>query len=320
MHHYAAYGLRIRSAVPLPELTPESALHGAAAGDIVVRLGPVPHRPTTLDAAGFGFWAADDEACHVLDKVGAFLVRAGREIVVDAAPRVEDRVLRLSILGPALGLLLHQRGLLVLHASVVARDGEALAFLGKNGWGKSTIAAALHAKGYDLVADDVAAIVLDRDGPSVLPGFPQVKLWPEAATLLGETPEDLPLLHPNFDKRGWRTTRGFALQARRLARVYVITAGSTPAVEPLGTREACFELMAHWYGHRFGGGLLQSSSAALHLSQCAGIAGHVSTKRLRRSGGSKTLLDLADLVDDDLRHDTAAPRSDAKTSDRVRLE
>jgi len=301
MHEYAAYGLVIRSALALPELMSASAQHGAAAGEVVVRLGPVPHRPTALDAAGFGFWASGDEACHVLDKVGAFFVRAGREIVVDPAPGVEDRVLRLSILGPALGLVLHQRGLLVLHASVVARDGEALAFLGKNGWGKSTIAASLHAKGYDLVADDVAAIELDQGGPRVLAGFPQVKLWPEAATLLGEAPEALPLLHPSFDKRGWRTGRGFSLEPRRLAHVYVIAAGATPAIERLGAREACFELMAHWYGHRFGNGLLRGSAAAVHLRQCVELAGRVSMHRLQRSGGSKTLLDLADLVHDDRR-------------------
>jgi hypothetical protein len=235
MHHYVAYGLKVRSAVPLPELTLVPAAGGAEAGDVVVvRLGPVSRMPTTLDAAGFGFWSDGDEACHVLDKVGAFLVRGGREIVVDAAPGVEDRVLRLSILGPALALLLHQRGLLVLHASVVARGSEALAVLGKNGWGKSTIAAALHAKGYDLVADDVAAIDIDRHGPRVLAGFPQVKLWPEAATLLGDRPETLPLLHPSFDKRGWRAARGFSLEPRRLEHVYVIAPGPTPAIEPLG--------------------------------------------------------------------------------------
>lgn len=314
MHHYVAYGLEVRSAVPLPELTLVPAAGGAEAGDVVVvRLGPVSRMPTTLDAAGFGFWSDGDEACHVLDKVGAFLVRGGREIVVDAAPGVEDRVLRLSILGPALALLLHQRGLLVLHASVVARGSEALAVLGKNGWGKSTIAAALHAKGYDLVADDVAAIEMDRHGPRVLAGFPQVKLWPEAATLLGDRPETLPLLHPSFDKRGWRAARGFSMEPRRLEHVYVIAPGPTPAIEPLGPREACFELMAHWYGHRFGGGWLDQAGAGRHLAQCTALAGHVSTGRLRRAGGSKSLLDLADLVAEARRRDIERPRGAAPT-------
>jgi hypothetical protein len=207
----------------------------------------------------------------------------------------------LSILGPALGLILHQRGFLVLHASVVARSGGAVAFLGKNGWGKSTIAASLHVKGYDLVADDVAAISIGPDGPSALPGFPQVKLWPEAAALLGETPERLPILHPDFDKRGWSAARGFTGEPRRLERIYVLAAGPAPAIEPLEPREACLELLSHWYGHRFGGGLLHPGSAGHHLRQCVALAGRVPMHRLRRSGGPSTLLHLAELVDDDLR-------------------
>lgn len=303
MYWYSAYGLRIQSALSLPELTPGAGSE-TGSGDVVIRFGPVQPLPSQVDEFGFGFWAAGDEACHVLDKVGAFIVRAGREIVVDAAPGVEDRVLRLSILGPALGLVLHQRGLLVLHASVVARDGEALAFLGNNGWGKSTIAAALCTKGYDLVADDVTAIAIHAEQPRVFPGSAQVKLWPEAATLLGDTPERLPVLHPSFDKRGWRAARGFSLEPRRLARIYVIASGPVPAIERLEPREGCLEILSHWYGHRFGGGgLLQGSAAALHLRQCVALAGSASLSRLRRSGGSATLFQLADLVDEDLQRD-----------------
>jgi hypothetical protein len=233
--------------------------------------------------------------------VGAFLVRHGREIVIDPAPGVEERLLRLSLLGPALALLLHQRGFLIVHASVVAQGDCAVAFLGKNGWGKSTIAAALHLKGYDLVTDDVAAIQLGADGPRVLPSFPQVKLWPEAARLLGGSSETLPILHPDFDKRGWRAERGFALAPRRLERIYGLAPGPAPAVENLEPREACFEILGHWYGHRFGGELLQNGSATRHLQQCAALASQVSMRRLVRSGGSAALLHLADLVDNDLR-------------------
>ena len=181
---------------------------------------------------------------------------------IDPAPGVEERLLRLSLLGPALALILHQRGLLVMHASVVARGDRAVAFLGKNGWGKSTIAAALHTKGYDLVTDDVAAVRFDADGPHVFPSFPQMKLWPEAATLLGSSLDSLPILHPDFDKRGWRAERGFSSAPRRLERVYALAAGPAPAIEAMEPREACFELLGHWYGHRFGGGLLQNGAAA----------------------------------------------------------
>ena len=307
MQDYSAYGLRIRSALSLPEMAPGVASDGGS-GDVTVRLGPVQPLPTQRDNSGFGFWATRDEACHLLEKVGAFLVRGGREIVIDPAPGVEERLLRLSLLGPALALILHQRGLLVIHASVVARGDRAVAFLGKNGWGKSTIAAALHTKGYDLVTDDVAAVRFDADGPHVFPSFPQMKLWPEAATLLGSSLDSLPILHPDFDKRGWRAERGFSSAPRRLERVYALASGPAPAIEAMEPREACFELLGHWYGHRFGGGLLQNGAAARHLQQCATLANQVSTHRLVRSGGSATLLHLADLVDEDLR----GLRSDAR--------
>jgi len=308
MYHYVAYGLGIGSELQLPELMSRTAQHGAVSGEVVVRVGPVRRLPK-VDVAGVGFWATADEACHVLEQVGAFLVRGGREIVVDPVPDVEERLLRLSLLGPAMGLLLHQRGMLVLHASVVARGGEAVAFLGKNGWGKSTIAGALYAKGYDVVADDVAAIGIDPEGSIVFPGFPQLKLWPEAATLLGEIPERMPLLHPGFDKRGWHAGRGFSTEGRRLERIYVLEKGPAPALEPLEPRQAWFELMSNWYGNRFGPGLLQAGgSAALHLRQCVALASRVSMYRLRRSGGPSTLLHLADLVHEDLRRDPSTAR------------
>jgi len=318
MHLYSAYGLSVRSSLLLPELTsPAGAIRPV---DVTIRLGRVRRRPPQLDPAGFGFWSTGDEACHVLEKVGAFLVRAGREIVIDPAPGVEDRLIRLSLLGPALGLLLHQRGLLVLHASVVARGDTAIAILGSSGWGKSTIAAALYAKGYDLVTDDVTAVRFDDDGPYVLPGFPQVKLWPEAATLLGETPEDLPLLHPAFDKRAWRVARGFSGQARRLRHTFVLAAGPAPRFEPLQPREACLELLAHWYGHRFGSGLLPQRAAAVHLRQCGELAGWVSMRRAYRSGGPATLLHLADLIDQDTRDDAGTLRSAATATRRPTAE
>ena len=68
MYRYAAYGLTVSSALPLPELMPDSAVHGAATREIVIRSGPVSSRPIQLDANGFGFQTDGVDACHVLDK------------------------------------------------------------------------------------------------------------------------------------------------------------------------------------------------------------------------------------------------------------
>jgi len=49
MYSYIAYGLGIRSALPLPELTV-----GEAAQDVVLRLGKVDRLPSDLDDEGGG--------------------------------------------------------------------------------------------------------------------------------------------------------------------------------------------------------------------------------------------------------------------------
>src|SRR5690606_16473868 len=83
----------------------------------------------------------------------------------------------LPLFGPVMACLLHRQGLLVLHGSAVVIDGEAHAFLGDKGSGKSTTAAALIAAGLPLVADDVVALDRLEDGRlAVRAAFPAMKL------------------------------------------------------------------------------------------------------------------------------------------------
>jgi hypothetical protein len=98
-------------------------------------------------------------------------------MIVEPLPHVDEHVLRLYLLGPALGVLLQQRGLLVLHASAVAIGERVVAFVGESGWGKSTTAAALERRGHTVVADDVCALHLrGSEDPLVFPAIPRLKL------------------------------------------------------------------------------------------------------------------------------------------------
>jgi hypothetical protein len=295
---YIAYGLGIHSVLALPEL-------GAceADADVVVRLGKVARLPAPLDAWGRGFWATADEACHYREDTGAFLARSGREIIVEPAPGVEERVLRLFILGPALALLLHQRGRLVLHASAVEVGGSAVAFMGPSGWGKSTSAAVMHTRGHGLVADDLTVIDVGTSCPMVFPGFPQLKLWPEAVISLGESPEALPLLHPRLEKRARRIAQAFSQSPLPLRCIYILAEGPAPAVEPIQPREALRELMRHWYGARFGVELLRPAGLSAFFRQCADLANRTTVCRLYRPYSLPSLPDVARLVENHLAGD-----------------
>jgi hypothetical protein len=299
---FAAYGMNIRSFIPLPEL-----VAGKGVADVLIRLGSCADFSPS-DAAGKDYFCPNPEETYLFRQdMGTILVREGREIVVDPAPGVKDQVLRLFILGPALAALLHQRGLLVLHASAVSVAGEVVAFMGRSGWGKSTTAAALYGRGHSIVADDVTAVKVETDAgfPVVFPGFPQLKLWPEAAAAsVGDVPETLPRLDPRWDKRARRVGREFPLSPLPLKRIYVLDEGETHDIKPLLPQEALVELIKHSYCAR----LLQGTGPSSHFLQCSRIVNSVTVSSLSRHRSLLELSDLARLIEEDL---AQSPEQDA---------
>jgi hypothetical protein len=133
--------------------------------------------------------------------VGRFLVKSGREIIIDRAAGVSDRNLRVYLLGSAFGAVLHQRGVLALHANAVVIDGKVFAFIGHSGAGKSTLAAWFHARGHIVLADDVCAVSFASDGqPVALPGVPRLRLWKDALDHAGQDSRDFELSFDGADK------------------------------------------------------------------------------------------------------------------------
>jgi hypothetical protein len=220
---------------------------------------------------------------------------------VEPSPEAEEEEIRLFLLGPALAFVLHQRGLLVLHASAASLEGKGVVFLGNSGWGKSTLAAALHARGFAVVADDAVALRVAGSSPSetpcIIPGFPQLKLWPEAASALGYDPERLPRLHGRIAKRVLETRRGFGRDPVPLAAIYVLMESQTLALEPISSREALLELVRHSYCTPF----LPATDAPGHFLQCAGVAERTPLRRLHVRRAWAALPDLEQLIRHDLR-------------------
>lgn len=368
MYFYSVYGLIVESEIVFPELpvlNPDES-RGAAPGNeigngaegapgnrvfgnrVVVRRDEAARREH-----GTSFATETAGEVFVAHKnIGGFLVRGGREILFACEAEADAGAVRLFLLGTALAVLLHQRGNLVLHASAVAVDGGAVAFLGASGQGKSTTAAALHALGLDLVADDLVPVILsgantlehhprDRNNsaqnvarPTVFPGFPQLKLWPEAAAALHAS--QLHPLHPQTTKRASRISQGFRDQPLPLRRVFVLDAevedvnvedavgnvanasheyscegdnarvalgaGAIDSVEKkesriqlLTPREACMELVRHSYCFPMIDALRRENGAS-HLAQCADLAKRVAVCRLRSRFADKGLSALPDLA------------------------
>ena len=302
MYNYTAYGLGICSVLPLPELQTLTEV----GSDVVIRFGTVKWSPP--DPSSWSYFHIDDESAYLYwEVVGKFLVRSGKEIIIEPLQNVEEPVIRLPLLGAVLAILLHQRQHLVLHASAVVINGSAAVFLGPKGQGKSTMAATLYGRSHKLMADDVAALDIGSGkSPILLPGFPQIKLWPMAATAaLGDDPETLRKIHPEVEKRARPTVDSFFPMSLPLKRIYILSEGSTPQLKPLKPQEALVKLIANSYiPYLLGQKFIQSLQAPLHIHQCTTLAKRVPIYSLERPRSLDLLPEVAQLVEEDLNRES----------------
>jgi len=292
---YTAYGIGIHSVMSFPELICRDA-----PADVIIRPSNVSYLRSEESTEEYCIRATADEAYIFWKDIGAFRIKAGREITYAPAPGVDEGLLRLIILGPVLAALLHLRGHLVLHASAVASPGGAMIFLGGSGWGKSTIAATLCSYGYPLVADDVLAVHQENGSHRVFPGIPRIKIWPETAQALGYNPDHLPKLYSLEDKRALYTDSGSLLAPLHIKCIYVIDEGASLRIEPMTPQEAMVEAIRHSSYARY----LVNSRAAVHFGQCASLVKNTLFRRLRIDFDLSTLHDLPRMLVDDIAIDT----------------
>jgi hypothetical protein len=278
-YRYRAYGLAIRSRIPLPEFCS-------------VKTGP-PFMADVSVIIGNGddwiqdvreresFWSVlPHEARFWFHGVGGFLVRDGAVIVVTPEPDVDDALLRLYIEGMMMACVLQQRGYYVLHASVIQIEDHAIAFLGHVGAGKSTLAAALHARGHAVVSDDNAAIDLATDDLLVTPAFPSVKVYPAIAASLGYEEHSLRVMHTSQVKRAGSVSRAFPKEPVPLRQIYVLDRNGEDTASGefrrLTPAEATLELILNSVPTRW-----RQPGDALHLKRCGELSRRIPISRVR---------------------------------------
>jgi hypothetical protein len=247
---YSVFGLRVRSRVPLPELF---AADGEGEPDVTIALGAVPE----ADGVQPGLWPMDGALLLVVRDVGRYRIEAGRRIIIEPQPEVPERNVRLFLLGSAFGALLHQRGLLPLHANAVEIDRSAVAFMGPSGAGKSTLAAWFHDQGYRVIADDVCVIGFDDQGrPFAAPGLPRLRLWAEALELMGRGTEGFQRSYiaaaeqlEKFDVP--IDTNSAAVKQIELSALYLLEQSESYSVERLRGIDAAEAIFANTYRGMF---------------------------------------------------------------------
>ena len=155
------------------------------------------------------------------------------------------------LLGQVLSFSLLSMGIESLHGTVVVIDDGAVAFVGDCGYGKSTLGAAMLARGFPVLTDDLIALRESASGCIVQPGVPRIKLFPSVARrVFRRKPLGTPM-NPRTPKLVLPLEQHEAAgRPVPLKAIYVLSPPrarsnrlTRPRIRPLGGREAFLEVV-----------------------------------------------------------------------------
>jgi hypothetical protein len=193
---YCAYGVAIRSELPLP-LPEMRGPTEAALLELEIRASDEPLSGAIPEGvklqrnplSGFDFGQFPDGSTFVRwDDVGEVLIsKNGRSIACRPFRQTDSESFHVYLLGQALSFALVMNGFEPLHATAVVVEDQVVAFLGDCGFGKSTLAAAFLQAGHRLLTDDLLLLRTTTRRVLAYPGPTRIKLFPKMARrLLGE--------------------------------------------------------------------------------------------------------------------------------------
>ncbi|NIP45508.1 MAG: hypothetical protein GWN21_01695 [Gammaproteobacteria bacterium] len=313
-----AHGLRLATNRPIPGLIPS---RGDVRADVHVQLGgtqaarpeawpdPIAAHPESrvcehgrpvpiaLGGGADGFrMRYEDGTDFVIDRRGTRIWASWHEPMT-----LEDAAVYL--LGPVLAFALRLRGVTCLHASAVVVDAGVVALVGPSGVGKSTTVAAFAERGFAVLCDDTLALEERESDVIAHPGYPRLRLWPEAVHLLHGEKRSLPRLTPNWEKRYLDLQQGgyrYARDPGRLRGIYLLEARRTgptaPGVSAVSASTGLLSLLANLRSDCFP----DKASHRREFDMLGRLADRVPIRRVGAPRGRPGLVRLCDTILDDL--------------------
>lgn len=276
-------------------------------GDIDVRVcfDTVPVHESSLSTPfGLVSWT-QSHSVFSWPGLGLMRVSDGRRITIAPVQGTDPDLWRTPVLVYGIPAILRQRGLPILHASVVSLAGHAVAFAGVPGAGKSTTGGGMIRRGASLVSDDICPITAHF---SIPPGPIRLKLLPDSLTGLGVTANVTPSLWPGDDKREWDPQVG-TCDPVPLRAVYVLErTDHKPRIFRLPPAEAVSHLVRHMYDH-----FVAPPGSPQALLDAAHLARSIPVFLVTRPPTLSHLTRFLDMVEDHMRNVLSWP--DYHTSD-----
>lgn len=299
-HISNAFGLRISSDFLIEELPQASPGDDADIDVEILKCEGIRDTTSPLQPLRVEFRTENGPAIDYLHwhDVGSFRICGSDRIEYDMHPDMGLDVVTLPLLGTVMALLLHRRGLLVLHGSAVQIGDEAMVFLGDKGAGKSTTAASLVAAGRRILTDDIVALERTPEGIRLLPGYGQIKLT-QMATDAIQLPASRVMDQPfeGFSKHRHVLDDGFDPSPLTVSDIHVLERGAVLQIDPLAGASGLTSIMRFAYLTRFGSKLFAGEEARFLLDWCADVTREIRVNRLEVPSTIEGLTGLGRFLD-----------------------
>lgn len=164
-------------------------------------LGSLPQSLTTVTNQGVLWQANADELLLNIPGQARFWVRRHNPIHFERPATTTEPALHLFLQGLPLAAYFVHRQCLTLHAAALSTPKGAIVIAGHSAMGKSTLAAALVARGYPLLADEITPLAItpgQRLDVQPVPSF--IYLWRDALAKLDIAMDDCVLVRPGLER------------------------------------------------------------------------------------------------------------------------
>jgi hypothetical protein len=166
------------------------------------KLGESPFHHYTLDdgTAWTEFYRLDEGYLLRFPNLADFEVsKDGKEVAAYPVQDTDEATVQHLYINQLVPLALSRQGRPAFHASVVTVPGGAVAFLGKTGTGKSTLAASFALHESSFLTDDALLIEETSNGCLVAPSHASLRLWQDSvdALIVADAPQAVAISYSN---------------------------------------------------------------------------------------------------------------------------
>jgi len=266
--------------------------------NVIIIYGQVPDNLSVIEKQKLKWQVNKNQVLLKIPDAGKYLIEDGKSIIIEPEDNAFLDVIKLFLLGSALGAIQHQRQRLTLHASALTKGVHTILLCGHSGAGKSTTANILIQQGFKLLSDDLAVIDFIDGDAIVTPAYPQSKLWQDATEKLDIDYQNLNRVRNELNKYRMPIKDNFCKSSKKIT--YIVNLQSNDIESATTNSLTVFEQLSVLKRHSYRKKYFTLEQAQGNFQACADLVDLVPVMQIIRPPLTNSLKQVAQLINQQL--------------------